>query len=410
MFFLRKFTAALAVAFFLFTLLSSPVGVRADQATPAPLPDPVAKSAILIDDTNGQVLWSKDPDEHLYPASTTKILTALIAIQKGNLDDAVTIPKDAVGVEGSSIGLQLGETFTLKNLLYALLLASSNDSAVAIADDIGGSVPAFVQMMNEEAQQLGAVNSHFANPHGLFDPNHYVTAADLAIIARAAMQNPVFREIVDTRSYTLPPRTDPKAQVDLVNHNRMLWTYPGCVGVKPGYVVKSGETLVAAADRNGRELIAVVLDSSPTGLFSDAASMLDYGFNAFARQEVVAPDQVLTRMPVRFGTVGVDLVASQPVYYDFPVNVAPDVDRQVEVNEALVAPIRQGQQVGVVRLTWQGQNIGWVPVVAKQTVNRLLYADWFFWLILVLVAASGAWFYAWRGLARRGKVYRLRRR
>lgn len=405
----RRKVAVLAMAVTMFLVSIS--GLPAYAATPnVPVPDPVAKSAILVDGATGQVLWSKNPDERMYPASITKILTALIAIQKGNLDDVVTIPKNAVGVEGSSIGLQLGETFTLKNLLYSLLLVSANDAAVAIADHIAGSVPAFVQMMNDEARRLGAVNSHFANPDGLFNPDHYVTASDMAIITRAALANPVFREIVSTKYYTLPPRPNPLSQRFLVNQNRMLWTYPGAIGVKPGYVIRSGETLVAAADRRGREMIAVVLDSSPAGLFSDAASLLNYGFNGFTREQIAGPDQVITSMPVRFGAGKVDLVPLQPVYYDFPAGVSPAVQSRVEVSQPLIAPISPGRQLGELILSWRGREIGRVPLVARRAVNRQLYADWFFWLVLILVAGSCAYVYARRSLAGRRIVYRRRYR
>lgn len=398
------------MTFFLCAVFGGPASVRAASGSLVPVPDPSAKAAILIDDTTGQVLWSKNPQEHMAPASTTKILTALIAIEKGNLNEVVTIPKDAVGVEGSSIGLQQGETFTLKNLLYALLLESANDSAVAIADTIAGSVPAFVHMMNEKAVQLGAVNSHFANPDGLFDPDHYVTAADMAIIARAAMQNPVFREIVDTRTYTLPPRPNPESQVDLVNQNRLLGLYPGCIGVKPGYVILSGETLVSAADRNGRELLAVELDSTPASMYTDAASMLNYGFGDFTSEKIAGPDQVVSNMPVRYGTSSVDLVPTQPVYYDFPLNSSPDVDKRVEISHPLIAPIQEGQQLGTLVLSWQGRDIGQVPLVARSAVNRMLYADWFFWLIVILVAGGSAYILALRAWSGNRRYYRSRYR
>jgi len=399
----KKLLVFLAAA--VFTLASGSL-VPARAAIPAP--HPAARSAVLIDGSTGQVLWSKNPEEPLYPASTTKILTALIAIQKGNLNDVITIPGNAVGVEGSSIGLQLGETFTLKNLLYCLLLVSANDAAVAIADHIGGSVPAFVHMMNDEARRLGAVHSHFANPNGLYNPDHYVTAGDLAIIARAAMTNPVFRQIVATRYYTLPPRPNPRSQRYLVNHNRLLWTYPGCVGIKDGYIVKSNETFVAAADRDGRELIAVVLDSPPGSVYSDETSLLNYGFAAFTRREIARPEQAVSRVPVRFSGGGVDLVPVRPVYYDFPVAATPDVERRVEVQQPLTAPLRRGQQVGELVLSWQGREIGRVPLVAAQEVNRMLYADWFFWLVVVLAAVAGAYVYVVRVLA--GKRYRFRPR
>jgi len=397
----------MVLACFFLSLSAGPVRAAA-------VPDPAAKAAMLVDAASGQVLWSRNPDQHMYPASITKILTALVAIEKGDLNDVVTVPKEAQGVEGSSLGLRAGETFTLKNLLYALLLDSANDSAVAIADHVGGSVPAFVQMMNDEARRLGAVDSHFANPHGLYDPDHYVTARDMAIITRAAMANPVFREIVATRYYTLPPRSDPKAQVDLVNHNRLLWTYPGAVGVKTGYIVASGETLVAAADRDGRELIAVVLDSVPGQTFSDAAGLLDYGFDRFARREIVGTNQVVVRLPVRFGVSGVDLVPRASFSYDFPVSASPDVERRVVTDQTVTAPVRQGQILGELVLDWQGTEIGRVPLVAARTVPRQLYTDWFFWVIVALVAASAVWLSTLAYVSRRRRIfgvrYRLRRR
>jgi D-alanyl-D-alanine carboxypeptidase (penicillin-binding protein 5/6) len=234
-----------------------------------------AQSAALVDSYSGEFLYTKNPDAKQYPASSTKILTALIVIEAGNLDQPVTVAPEDTKVEPSSLNLKPGQQFTRRQLLFGMLLKSANDVAMCLARDNAGSVPAFAEKMDQRAAELGATNSHFVNPHGLHDPNHYTTAHDLVLIARAAMQQPLFRQIVSTIYYTW--RT-PNGEVDeLRNHNRLLRHFAGCNGLKTGYTRAAQQVLVSSALRGGHEVISVVLHTDKPGIWVDSKTLLTYG-------------------------------------------------------------------------------------------------------------------------------------
>jgi len=234
-----------------------------------------AQSAALVDSYSGEFLYTKNPDAKQYPASSTKILTALIVIEAGDLDQLVTVAPEDTKVEPSSLNLKPGQQFTRRQLLFGMLLKSANDVAMCLARDNAGSVPAFAEKMDLRAAELGATNSHFVNPHGLHDPNHYTTAHDLVLIARAAMQQPLFRQIVSTIYYTW--RT-PTGQVDeLRNHNRLLRHFAGCNGLKTGYTRAAQQVLVSSALRGGHEVISVVLHTDKPGIWVDSKTLLAYG-------------------------------------------------------------------------------------------------------------------------------------
>jgi D-alanyl-D-alanine carboxypeptidase (penicillin-binding protein 5/6) len=234
-----------------------------------------AQSAALVDSYSGEFLYTKNPDAKQYPASSTKILTALIVIEAGNLDQLVAVAPEDTKVEPSSLDLKPGQQFTRRQLLFGMLLKSANDVAMCLARDNAGSVPAFAEKMDQRAAELGATNSHFVNPHGLHDPNHYTTAHDLVLIARAAMQQPLFRQIVSTIYYTW--RT-PNGEVDeLRNHNRLLRHFAGCNGLKTGYTRAAQQVLVSSALRGGHEVISVVLHTDKPGIWVDSKTLLTYG-------------------------------------------------------------------------------------------------------------------------------------
>jgi D-alanyl-D-alanine carboxypeptidase (penicillin-binding protein 5/6) len=234
-----------------------------------------AQSAALVDSYSGEFLYTKNPDAKEYPASSTKILTALIVIEAGNLDQLVRVAPEDTKVEPSSLDLKPGQQFTRRQLLFGMLLKSANDVAMCLARDNAGSVPAFAEKMNLRAAELGATSSHFVNPHGLHDPNHYTTAHDLVLIARAAMQQPLFRQIVSTIYYTW--RT-PTGQVEeLRNHNRLLRHFAGCNGLKTGYTRPAQQVLVSSALRGGHEVISVVLHTDKPGIWVDSKTLLTYG-------------------------------------------------------------------------------------------------------------------------------------
>jgi len=234
-----------------------------------------AQSAALVDSYSGEFLYAKNADAKQYPASSTKILTALIVIEAGNLDQLVTVAPEDTKVEPSSLNLKPGQQFTRRQLLFGMLLKSANDVAMCLARDNAGSIPAFAEKMDLRAAELGATSSHFVNPHGLHDPNHYTTAHDLVLIARAAMQQPLFRQIVSTIYFTW--RT-PNGEVDeLRNHNRLLRHFAGCNGLKTGYTRAAQQVLVSSALRGGHEVISVVLHTDKPGIWVDSKTLLTYG-------------------------------------------------------------------------------------------------------------------------------------
>ena len=255
-------------------IIAALLGLFAQGARSQDLPL-AAQSAALVDSYSGEFLYTKNPDGKEYPASSTKILTALIVIEAGNLDQIVTVAPEDTKVEPSSLDLKPGQQFTRRQLLFGMLLKSANDVAMCLARDNAGSVPAFAEKMNLRAAELGATSSHFVNPHGLHDPNHYTTAHDLVLIARAAMQQPLFRQIVSTIYYTW---RIPNGQVEeLRNHNRLLRHFAGCNGLKTGYTRPAQQVLVSSALRGGHEVISVVLHTDKPGIWVDSKTLLTYG-------------------------------------------------------------------------------------------------------------------------------------
>lgn len=238
-----------------------------------PLPDPPevsAQQAALIDAKTGEVLFEKNAEERGYPASTTKIMTALVTLDVmeqigASIRQKVVVPEEAVGVEGSSLYLKAGDRKSVEELLYGIMLRSGNDGATTLATCMGGNQEHFVRLMNEKARKLGCTETHFVNPSGLFDENHYTTAKDLAMISRAAMKNQVFRQVVGTKSWQ-----------DFTNKNKTVFQYEGATGIKIGFTKRSGRTLVASARRGNQELICVVLADG--NWFDDAYRLMDYGF------------------------------------------------------------------------------------------------------------------------------------
>ena len=251
-----------------------------------------AASAVLMDAETGRVLYAHNEQEPRAIASTTKLMTALVAAEYlgGDLSETVEIKREWTGIEGTSLYLKPGETITLKTLLYGLLLHSGNDAAVALAGICGGEVETFVGWMNQRAQDLGMTNTHFSDPNGLGDENHYASALDMAKLGVACLQNPTVAEILSTRTITLEGR-------QLTNHNKLLWQYEGCTGMKTGYTRQAGRTLVSSAERNGQTLVCVTLNDRDD--WNDHKALLDYGFSAFPRQVLAEEGEELGRVPLQ---------------------------------------------------------------------------------------------------------------
>ncbi len=251
-----------------------------------------AQSAIVMEQSSRRVLFSKNADEHLPMASTTKIVTALTVLNHAALDDVVEVGKQAVGIEGSSIYLREGEHLTVKELLLGLMLRSGNDSAVALALHVAGSIEAFAELMNQTALENGCKDCHFVNPHGLHDGEHYTSAHDLAILTCAALENASFREIVSAKTARI---SNEGMEYDrlLVNKNKLLASYFGADGVKTGYTKKAGRCFVGSATQNGMQVVVVVLNCGP--MFEDTAKMLDAAFAEYNLQTAIPINKVCGR-------------------------------------------------------------------------------------------------------------------
>lgn len=266
-----KFLGCKSIVLAFFYLLFMPALSEAAYLMPPPIE---AQAAIVMDAETKTVLYEKEPDKRMFPASTTKIMTFMLAQKLGSLDSTVTVSSKAAGCEGSSLELSKGDRIKLRDLLYGLMLVSGNDAAEAVAEHIGGSIPRFVRYMNDEAAGIGARNTRFVNPHGLPDPRHYTTAYDLALITAHALQNPEFSKVSSTKSTTITFINGETRRLD--NTNKLLGTYQGVNGGKTGYTEAAGDCLVATAKRGGVQLIVVVLNDDER--WADARNLLDFGF------------------------------------------------------------------------------------------------------------------------------------
>lgn len=251
-------------------------------------PSITAEAAILMDVNTGTILFEKNPHKQLYPASITKIMTTLLALENSNLSDTVTYSKSAIynlRYDSSKIYANVGEKLTVEQSLYGIMLASAGDCSNGIAEHVSGSIEAFAGLMNKKAEDLGCQNTHFVNPHGMPDNNHYTSAYDMALITKAALQYEQFRKIAGAKKYTIPPTNLQKESRYLTNHHKMLiksnYTYEGCEGGKTGYTVASGYTLVTYAKRGDMELLCVILKDAATEHYTDTAKLFDWGFENF---------------------------------------------------------------------------------------------------------------------------------
>ena len=343
------------------TLLTSAKYVPTDAA----LPSVSAQSAILLEADSGEIVYEKNAHIPLPMASTTKIMTAIVALESADPNMSVKVTSESVGIEGSSIYLYDGEVLSLEHLLYALLLESANDAAMAIAIAISGTTEAFVDLMNQKALSLGLTNTHFTNPHGLDHEDHYTTAADLARLASYCMQNERFQAIVSTQRMTIPLHDQEGVRL-LLNHNRLLRSYEGAIGLKTGFTKRSGRCLVSAAKRDGVMLIAVTLNAPDD--WDDHIHMLDYGFTQFQSVLLKSADSYRRTLPL----IGMQR-SSVEIYNRNEVRVTLPQSHG-EIRMVCQAPrwfggiVAEGQTLG--QLVWycDGEIIATEPLVARHTV------------------------------------------
>lgn len=360
---MRKFIIYIFTFIFCVSLL--PVYAAADNTPALSLS---AECAVLIEAESGDVFFAKNADAARPMASTTKIMTAVVALEYEDLSHTVSVSKDAVGVTGSSIYLYEGEKLSLEELLYAMMLESANDAAAAIAIEVAQSVNAFAELMNKKAAELGLDDTNFTNPHGLYDENHYTTAYDLAALTAYALKNADFRSIVSTYKRVIPLNNSEGSRV-LINHNKLLKRYFGAIGVKTGYTIASGRCLVSAAQRNGLTLIAVTLNAPDD--WNDHITMLDYGFNTYERVVLSSDMQDRYIMPVVGGNIGF-------IQCDTKDNISVVLKKSdiyitsaLELKRFYYAPINNGQRLGQQIFYNNGQEIARVPITAAYKIESL---------------------------------------
>ena len=320
-----------------------------------------AGKAILVDGSTGRVLYEKCADQQSLIASTTKIMTALIVCEQCNVLDRMRIPKEAVGIEGSSMYLQEGEVLTLQELLYGLMLSSGNDAATALAIYCGGTVEGFAQLMNDKARMLGLSNTHFVNPHGLDAPGHYSTARDLATLAAYAMENPIFVQTVSTKSVTIEKRC-------LTNHNKLLWQVEGVDGVKTGYTKAAGRILVSSAVRQGRRLICVTINDGND--WADHKALYDDGFSRYTITKIVEEGQNMGTITIFGGEkASVAVIAAED--FSYALLAGEKVSFVLSCKGFAYAPAVAGGDAGFAYICVDGEAVGKVALYFEETVEQL---------------------------------------
>ncbi|MFA0731841.1 MAG: hypothetical protein RJAPGHWK_002145 [Candidatus Fervidibacter sp.] len=369
------------------------------SSTPFPL---TAKSALLADAETGEILWAHQPDLPCYPASVTKIMTAVLILERADSDDWVVVPKAAAFTGESSMALKEGERVKMRDLLAAILVRSANDACVAAAIHLAGSVEKFVGWMNAKAKELGMMHTHFVNPHGLHHPDHFTTARDLLTLTRYALRFPEFRHWVRQKEIVILP-TNKSALRRYQNRNKLLWLYPGCDGVKTGYTVPARKCLVASATRDGWQLLAIVLGSQDH--FADCATLLDYGFQNFVRLTLAQAGEPLTLFRVPGGNpewlrgaaaATLRVIVPRPSVSQVKCWVQQWVTRP---------PVKKGQVIGEVVWDIPGASQHRVQLVALRAMDWSLAAKVHMVgeRALLLFFAATLLYSLWRWLSKGGK-------
>lgn len=349
-------------AIFQLFVLAAAVCVLSSSITAAAgslAPDNTAQASLLVEMSSGEVLHEKNADTPMLIASTTKIMTALITLENCSTQEKLIIDEEFPLVEGSSMGLKPGEEVSVMDLLYGMLLASGNDAALALALHVTGSLEAFAAAMNERAGELGCKNTHFSNPHGLDADNQYSSARDLSLIAREAMENSVFRSIVSTKHITAAGRL-------LKNHNKLLWSYPGALGIKTGFTQNAGRTLVSCAERDGMQLLCVTLNDPND--WRDHTALFDWAFGSFQCIKLSCTDDNFCSVPIISGEKETIRVCSGEEYSGV-FEKSDKIDIILDIRKFVYAPVRSGQTAGAVIINRNGETIKSVRLCYSETVE-----------------------------------------
>lgn len=386
---LKRILAALLFCFFL-TSVIPPQGVYADDlmeskpctadfegvSTDKPniVPPKIgAGAAIVMDAVSGRVLYEKNAYSRRAMASTTKIMTAIVALENGNLDDEVTVSRRAAEIWGSTLGLRSGQKYTLRELLYGMMLSSGNDAAIAVAEHIGGTVENFLDMMNKKAVEIGARNTQFKSPHGLDADGHYSTAFDLALITRYGLNNPVFARIVSTKGTSIPG-------INLYNTNELLDIYPGADGVKTGYTGKAGRCLVASATKGKWRIISVVLNCSTRYVRAQSSiNILDYAFSNFKPYSLLNSGEIVSTLPIIKGIrKEIKIEAIEGITIPLRVDEPDILRKEIILPDALYAPANAGEEVGTIRFYLGDQILAESVLKTAEEVRRKVFWDYYF--------------------------------
>lgn len=323
-----------------------------------------AQSACVINALTGDVVFSKNAGERKPMASTTKIMTAIVALERCNMDEVINVSDNAANQEGSSAYVRAGNQVYMKDMLYGLMLNSGNDAAVAIAEHICGSVDAFVELMNEKALELNLRDTHFVNPNGLHDDEHFTTAYELAQIAAYAMTMPEFREIVSTKTARATPLNSEEI-LYFSNHNKMLSLYEGANGVKTGFTKDAGRCLVSSARRDNMEFIAVTLNASDD--WNDHMQMLDYAFSEHYPKKVI--EEGMSIKTAHIDGIPYSMVAASDFTIPFKEHDKVTVDLVTHMSDDLVSPINAGEKVGYVDVQCNGMSVGGVDIISESDIG-----------------------------------------
>ncbi|HOQ01433.1 MAG TPA: D-alanyl-D-alanine carboxypeptidase family protein [Acetivibrio clariflavus] len=309
-------------------------------------PELNAASAILVESKRGQILFEKDSRKRLHIASANKLMTALLALEKAGakLDTQVTISKNVTEVEGLKMNLEVGAKYSVEDLVYTIILTSGNDSAIALAEYVGGDVKTFVDMMNKKAHELKLKDTSFTNPTGLYDEAQYTTAYDLALLLRYALSNPAFDRIFSTEAKLWTNQN--KVEI-ITNSNSLFWRYDGIDGGKTGYNDLERQTAITTATRNNMRIISIVLDSPEESVYEDSIKLLDYGFGNFKTGVLVKKEQIIETMYVEGKAI--DLISPIDVYYTYPVGEYYIKDIDIKIKEDIELPVLKTRVVGAVK-------------------------------------------------------------
>lgn len=345
---MRKFTG---IVLSLALIFAVKIPARAELAVSA-------KAAILMHADSGRVLYEKNADEHMLIASTTKIMTAIVVLEHCELDDLVEVDSRSAGIEGSSMYLKAGESYTVEDLLYGLLLVSGNDAASALALHVADSMEEFAELMNAKAAELGMTESSFKNAHGLDEEGHYSTARDMAKLAAYCMGNEDFARIAGTVSHTVGEQT-------LMNHNRLLREYDGCLGLKTGYTMAAGRTLVTCAERDGARYVCVTLNDPDD--WDDHKALYDWAFANYSFAEVI-PAGLSYEVPLISGAEMTAPAETEGAAYALIQN-GESYDMELELPAFAFAPISEGDRAGRAVACSDGQEIASVRIVYSEDVE-----------------------------------------